>query len=215
MKQTSPSTSAPNLSSVERSIARRISELRNETGLTLRELGERSGLSNAYLSRVENGQSAITIANLAKIAEVFKTPLPSFFEEAEHRQNLQISRNGEGQKARFRGRKGTLATLLANEKSNKLMEPLIVHLSDSPSSIDPQGHSGEELNYVLEGKCKFIFGTDSYELEAGDSAYFDATIPHAIHRIDDAPCRILVAVTSRDFQAHTDITKILQNRVQI
>lgn len=211
-KQTPPSTP---LGPVEQSIAKRISELRSETGLTLKELGLLSGLSNTYLSRVENGQTSITIASLSRIAEAFATPLASFFEEADIGQPLEICRGGKGPKARFRGRSGTLVSLLAQGKPNKLMEPLIVNLTESPPAILPQGHSGEELNYVLEGKCKFIYGTDTYELQAGDSAYFDAVTPHAIHAIDDSPSRILVVVTSKDFQAHTDISKIIERRVQI
>lgn len=207
--------SPPKLTSIERSIARRIAELRKETGMTLRELGERTDLSSTYLSRVENGQSSVTIANLNRIAEVFATPIHGFLKEAEQQQNIEICRAGNGHKARFRGRQGTLASLIAQNLSNKMMEPLIVHLSDSPSAINPQGHAGEELNYVLDGKCNFVYGTDIHELNTGDSVYFDATVPHAIHKIDAAPCSILAVVTSRDFQAHTDIIKVLENRVQI
>jgi transcriptional regulator with XRE-family HTH domain len=63
---------------IEQTIARRVAAQRREVGLTLREFGEKTGLSDAYLSRVENGRAALTIASLARIADVFATPLTRF-----------------------------------------------------------------------------------------------------------------------------------------
>lgn len=214
MKSKAAAPSSASIGPVEQRIAQRLRELRAETGLTLKELGELSGLSDAYLSRVENGQTSLTIASLTRIADVFATPLAHFFEGAEQRQPLEICRAGQGRKARFRGRAGTLVSLLAQSKPNKLMEPLIVHLEESPLAITPQGHPGEELNYVLEGSCRFIYGQDSHTLQRGDCVYFDASVPHAIHAIDGQACHVLVVVSSKDFQAHNNITKVIEGRVQ-
>ena len=77
---------------VEAIVARRIGALRREAGLTLREMGAKTGLSDAYLSRVENGQIAITLASLEKLAEVFATPITTFFEGEAEPQRLVLER---------------------------------------------------------------------------------------------------------------------------
>src|SRR5690606_14547099 len=127
---------------IEQIIARRIAALRRENGLTLREFGEKTGLSDAYLSRVENGHAALTIASLARIADVCATPLTSFFEDVEEPARLVVTRAGTGRKVRFRGRAGTLVSLLADEKINKLMEPLVVDVASAPRDVPLQSHPG-------------------------------------------------------------------------
>jgi transcriptional regulator with XRE-family HTH domain len=206
--------SSGGLSPIEQTIARRVAALRAEFGLTLRELGEKTNLSDAYLSRVENGQTALTIASLSAIAHVFATPLSTFLEESEPPLPLVICRAGGGRIARFRGRTGTLVSLLADEKHGKLMEPLIVDVPSAQKKVPQQGHAGEEINYVLEGSCRFLFGKDSYELATRDCVYFDATIPHAVHPIDNKPCRLFVVVSSRDFHVHSNIAKVIEDRLQ-
>ncbi|MDO8544392.1 MAG: XRE family transcriptional regulator [Opitutaceae bacterium] len=203
-----------NATPIERTIGRRVAALRREVGLTLREFGEKTGLSDAYLSRVENGHTALTIASLARIAEVFATPLTSFFEEEEQPHPIVFRRSGTGQKVRFRGRRGTLVTLLADEKHSKLMEPLIVDVASAPKDVPLRSHAGEEFNYVIEGRCRLLFGREQYVLSPGDAVYFDATIDHALHAIEREPCRILAVVSSRDFQFHRNISKVVEGRIQ-
>lgn len=199
---------------VEALVARRIGALRREVGLTLRELGAKTGLSDAYLSRVENGQIAITLASLEKLAEVFATPITTFFEGEAAPQRIVLCRAGTGRQARFRGRTGTLVRLLADEKHAKLMEPLIVDVSSAAKPVKPMAHAGEEFNYVISGRCQFLFDRAKYTLAAGDSVYFDATVPHAVHAIRGEPCQLLAVVTSRDFQVHREVSRILEERIQ-
>jgi transcriptional regulator with XRE-family HTH domain len=202
------------IAGVEALVARRIGALRREVGLTLRELGAKTGLSDAYLSRVENGQIAITLASLAKLAEVFATPITTFFESEAEPRRLVLCRAGTGRQARFRGRSGTLVRLLADEKHAKLMEPLVVDVPSAAKPVKPMAHAGEEFNYVISGRCQFLFEREKHTLEAGDSVYFDATVPHAVHAIRGEPCQLLAVVTSRDFQVHRDVSRILEERIQ-
>jgi transcriptional regulator with XRE-family HTH domain len=199
---------------VEAIVAQRLAALRREVGMTLRELSAKTGLSDAYLSRVENGQTAVTLATLEKFAKVFSTPITAFFEEEEQPLQLILCRAGAGRMARFRGRNGTLVQLLADEKHAKMMEPLIVDVASAPSPLQPLGHPGEEFNFVLRGRCTFIFAEQRHVLEPGDSVYFDATVPHATHAIRGEPCQLLAVVTSRDFQMHRNIGRVLEGRIQ-
>lgn len=201
--------------SVELQVARRLAALRKEVGLTLRELAAKTGLSDAYLSRVENGRIAVTLATLEKLAAVFATPITTFFEEEARPVPLVLCRASQGRKARFRGRAGTLVSLLAEDKHGKLMEPLLVDVSSATRPVKPLAHAGEEFNYVVSGRCHFLFGGEKHLLRTGDSVYFDATIPHAVHAVKGEPCQLLAVVTSRDFQVHRNISKVLEERVQV
>ncbi|HBR31248.1 MAG TPA: XRE family transcriptional regulator, partial [Clostridiales bacterium] len=39
-------------------------------------------------------------------------------------------------------------------------------------------HTGQEFNYVLEGKIAVILNKKTIELSEGDSIYFDPSVPH-------------------------------------
>lgn len=62
------------------SVGRRIQQLRLESGITQRELGEVTGLAVSYLSRVENGRLTPTLPTLTKIAGALSVPLTALFD---------------------------------------------------------------------------------------------------------------------------------------
>jgi len=62
------------------SVGRRIRELRLESRVNQRELGEVTGLAVSYLSRVENGRLTPTLPTLKKIAGALAVPLTVLFD---------------------------------------------------------------------------------------------------------------------------------------
>lgn len=53
-------------------------------------------------------------------------------------------------------------------------------------------HPGAEFLYVVSGKLAVMVGDDEHELAAGDSMYFDASVPHAYRRIGNRACSAVV-----------------------
>lgn len=196
-------------SEVERRVSNRIASLRKESGLTLRQLGEKSGFSQAYLSRVENGRVAISLAGLARLADVFVAPMEAFFESIESRKSLVVCRAGEGKKVWLRGRNGIRVSLLADEKRGKLMEPLLVEVESTGKHQPIKSHPGQEFVYVVSGRCKYRIGAEILDLREHDSVYFDATTPHAALPISGQACRLLSVVTSEDYRFHGNIGRFV------
>lgn len=62
------------------SVGRRIHQLRSESRITQRELGETTGLAVSYLSRVENGRLTPTLPTLTKIAGALSVPLTTLLD---------------------------------------------------------------------------------------------------------------------------------------
>ncbi|MBX7121814.1 MAG: helix-turn-helix domain-containing protein [Opitutaceae bacterium] len=194
---------------VEILVARRMAALRKENKLTLREVSERTGISATYLNRVERQKTPINIANLEKVAAAYGVSLGSFFEAEDAARPLVVTRSGQGKRVRFRGKGGFRVELLAELKKGKLMEPLLVDLSSAQIQVPLQSHPGQEFNYILEGRCIFIYGKDHIELNAGDSVYFDATVPHVCRAIPEVPSRMLAIVASPDYPLHGNIAVLL------
>lgn len=62
------------------SVGRKIRQLRLDSRITQRELGETTGLAVSYLSRVENGRLTPTLPTLTKIAGALSVPLTALFD---------------------------------------------------------------------------------------------------------------------------------------
>ncbi len=68
---------------------------------------------------------------------------------------------------------------LAYTFRNKKAEPFLVAIEPKSETPVLHAHDGQEFNYVVKGKMIFYFDDISYELEEGDSVYFDSSHPHA------------------------------------
>jgi transcriptional regulator with XRE-family HTH domain len=194
---------------VELNVAKRIASLRKDSSMTLKTLGELTGLSDAYLSRVENGKTAISIGNLGKVALALGVQVGVFFESASQSQPFILKRAGEGKRIRFRSRQGIQGRLLAENKENKLMEPIWLDVAAAKVEMPLQSHSGQEFMYIVNGKCTFRYGKEQIELREGDSIYFDSDVDHAAIAIVGEPCEAITVVTSRDYHFHGNIVRLL------
>ena len=58
-------------------------------------------------------------------------------------------------------------------------------------------HAGEEFDFVLEGRIKYIINNQEYVLDEGDSIYFDSTMKHRVEAIGKKPAVTLSIHASR------------------
>lgn len=193
--------------------ASKLAALRKEHGITLKALSKETGLSEAYLSRLENFKAPLSLDNLDTLATVFGVPIELFFKTESSQTHLVLCRAGEGKPAQFRGPKGFATTLLAEGKRRKIMEPLIVEVDTAKEVIPKTAHSGEEFNYVLEGRCTLHYGSHSYILEKGDSVYFDSEVPHTVSPIGKTKCQILAIVGSDEYAFHGNLKSLLNDEI--
>lgn len=196
-------------SATEKRIARMLVRLRRDNDLTLSELSQRTGLSESYLSRVENQKAAISITKLDKLAEAFVVPISMFFEGDGFESRIKFTPDGGGTKVRLRGRHGIEVRLLANSLKGRMMEPFIADVASAQRGAPMQSHEGDEFIYVIKGRCRFFFGKETFDMSAGDSIYFDSGVEHRVEPLDKRPCDILSVVTSRDFTFHGNMARLL------
>ncbi len=63
------------------SIGTRVMQIRNQKGISQRQLSQRSGIAGSYISRIENRHLEPRPKTLRKIAEALDVPMAEFFEE--------------------------------------------------------------------------------------------------------------------------------------
>ncbi|MBP5605097.1 MAG: cupin domain-containing protein, partial [Ruminiclostridium sp.] len=70
---------------------------------------------------------------------------------------------------------------------NKKIEPIMVHAPFEPDLSKPIAmsvHEGQEMNFIIKGKLKFVIGNNTEILNEGDCIYYDSSNPHGMIAID-------------------------------
>lgn len=162
-----------------------IRALRQERELSLGMLGERTGLSKSYLSKVERGHSTPSIAVALKIADALSTDASRLFVKDGKQTTMAIDRHESHQQ------ETVLLRPLGSEMLGKLMSPFVVRpgLDFAPHESN---HSGQELIFVHQGEIELHYDDASIVLHPGDSAYIDATLTHHLRSASEEEAQAVV-----------------------
>lgn len=77
---------------VKLKIGLRIKELRQQNGLSQKDLSYAADLDRSYIASVENGQSNVSIVNIEKIANALNVTLKDFFNDNEFNKHTEGNR---------------------------------------------------------------------------------------------------------------------------
>ncbi len=183
-------------------LARRIRSLRLNKKLTLQKVAESTGFTKSYLSLIESGKKSPPIATLSKIAQAFGVDIASLFEEKSLKDRMTLVRKNEREVVVRDGTSfGYQYETIASAKRQKRMEPFVV---THPLVVEETcwfDHGGEELLYVLEGKLRFFYGEEQFLLSAGDSVYFDSSVPHSGETVGRKRAKTLVVISQPTYSS--------------
>jgi len=182
-------------------VGEKIKRLREGAGLSIEQLGESTGLDPGELRKIEEDMISPALGVLVKICDGLGVRLGHFFDQGP-RKLYSLFRSGDEKVAtRFADKDGKDFGYeyhsLGSEKRNRFMEPFLITIEPSASSVELEElstHSGEEFAYVLEGKIEVQLQEQTFVLEPGDSIYYDASVPHRVTHQGDAAARVLAVV---------------------
>ena len=158
----------------EQRICQRLKSMRNQLGLTVRQVAERTGLSASYVSSVENGYTRPSVAGLLKLSQAYGSNILSFY-EASQEPRRRLVRSGDAEVIAM-GDPGVGVSLLTPHDG-----PIELHrfeLAPGASSGGSYRHEGDEFWYVLAGTLGVWVGAAFFRLEAGDCLSFASTDEH-------------------------------------
>jgi len=175
----------------------RLAALRKLNGLSLEDLATRAGITKSYLSKVERGLSAPSLATVLKLAHALGLSSGQLLDETWQDDAIVVVKAHERIPfSREHDRAGYLYEAIAAQRSDKSMMPFIMrpplrHMGKT----ELVQHAGEELIYVLSGEIEIIFADRQVALGVGDSIYFNASIPHRARSLGKVMGEALVVVT--------------------
>lgn len=180
-------------------IADKLRTLRLRRSMGLEQLAEHTGFSAAMLSRLENGRLVPTLATLTRIAIVFDVGLDYFFSDPRKRHVVAVARRGQRRVFPADPKSKVVAwhfESLDFPVTGRKLNGYLAHFQPiSEENVAPHFHPGVELLYLLEGRLEMVIGIERFQLDPGDSIYFDSIQKHS-YRSLASPCTAVVVTTS-------------------
>ena len=154
-------------------IGAHLRQLRKKRGLSLAQVAKAVGVSVGFLSALERSHMSASVSTLRKLTRFYKTNILNFFEPTES--NSRVVRP-DNRKVLEAG-PGVRMELLA--WGNTVMEPHLFRVAPGSGSGESYAHEGEEFLYVLRGELRIALEGEDYQLNSGDSFYFESATPHS------------------------------------
>jgi transcriptional regulator with XRE-family HTH domain len=195
-------------------VGARLRAQRERSGVGLRELARRLGVSPSAISQIETGRSRPSVSTLYAIVSELGMSLDELFsgsssgqrerapvgeragateEQARSAETASPSAEQYVQRAESR-RALELETGVRWERltrhADRFADFLYVIYDIGGSSNQGDRfirHSGREYGLVLSGKLEVTVGFDTHVLGPGDSISFDSTMPHCLRNVGNEP----------------------------
>ena len=175
----------------------RIRALRQARRLTLRDVAERSGVTESFLSQVERDVTSPSIATVQRIARALDMSIAQLF--AEEPQTGRVVRREARRRIEYQGLKAVDEFLTSN-MAGRLQVILSTIQPGGGTGAEPYTHdSDEEVVVVLAGVLDLWVGDEHYVLREGDAITFPSRLPHWNVNHGDRPASVLFCVTPPSF----------------
>lgn len=177
-------------------MGKRIKKQRESIGLQMKELSVKIGVTPSLISQIENGKAYPSIVTLKKVAEALNTTVGALIGENEGIVQKPVLKKSERRFAKENG-SGTRSHLLSNHHPSKQIEPYIIEFEKGADStkIMTSNFPGQEFCFVLKGSFEAKVNQQIYELDKGDSFYFNSSQTHLFTNTSNQKAELLWVIT--------------------
>ena len=175
----------------------RIRTIRRARGQTLRQLAERAGVTESFLSQVEREVASPSIATVQRVARALDLSIAELF--AEEPSVGRVVRREDRRRIVYPGLRAVDEFLTAN-MAGRLQVILSTIEPGGGTGEEPYTHdSDEEVVVVLSGVLDLWVSDEHYVLREGDAITFPSRLPHWNMNRSDASVSVLFCVTPPSF----------------
>jgi transcriptional regulator with XRE-family HTH domain len=177
-KPTSPKTRPVTIDAPQGSLGNAIRTHRKLKNMTLLALAKRAEFSISYLSQIERNLLTPSIDTLRRLAGVLGVPAGQLMlkDARQPSSPVAVVRRSERKQLAFPG--SNIHYELLTPDMRRRASLLWVEAPPGSESGPLFSHEGEDGVVVLKGSIEVEVGSVWHVLEAGDSIYFNAKIPH-------------------------------------
>lgn len=166
--------------------------LRTQRGWSLREVGERSGLSASFLGAVERGESDIALERLARLARVFDHDVGSFLGYTSRQAHPRFLDAAD----RVVVDRGPGISYEVIRVPGLGFELVRVGLDPHAAFASEFAHEGVDVALVTEGTITATYNGIDYVLDTGACVQWSGGYAHTYRNDADVPAAFVVVVTA-------------------
>jgi len=177
-------------------LGRSLRARRKGQGLTLQQLADQCGLSQPFLSQLENGKAMPSLLALHQVAGALGTTARALLDVD---QNMDVSLvRGRDNKC-FELSPGATVCFLVDGPDHH-MEPNLINALPGAGSGCELEHAGEEMVFVIEGTVEIdLRDHPPTHLNPGDALTYPASIPHEWRVVGDDRAQFLIVSSPPSF----------------
>ena len=174
-------------------IAIRLKGLRESLNLSLEAMAAKCNKPSDTVELYESGDVDIPMSYLFDVSQHLGVDTSTLISGEEPRmKNYFLTRYGKG--ISVERTKAYKYQALASGFKNPTAEPFEVTVEPNDNPIYLNSHTGQEFNYVLEGRLQLRINNKDLILATGDCIYFDSSCPHGMKALDGKPVKFLAII---------------------
>lgn len=178
-------------------IGSRLRVLRKRLNLSLREAGERAGLSHSFIRLVERGETEIAVSRLIRLAETYNVLVADVLTDATTMTGVEFNPASEAMTVPSHADGVELTYLSTPSWSLQPFRLTIEPGSALDSHHDDIHHGGDEFLHCVSGQITVAVDQNAYEMAPGDTLVIPEYAAHSYANTGTEPAVLLGAV-SRD-----------------
>jgi Mannose-6-phosphate isomerase len=174
-------------------IAERLKGLRESLDLSVESMAQQFDKAPEEIELFESGEVDIPMSYLCDVSQQFGIDTSTLISGEEPKmKNYFLTRYGKG--VSVQRTKAYKYQALASGFKNPKAEPFEVTVEPNENPIYLNTHTGQEFNYVLEGRLQFHINGKDLILGEGDCIYFDSSHPHGMKALDGKRVKFLAII---------------------
>jgi transcriptional regulator with XRE-family HTH domain len=153
-----------------------IRRYRKERKFTLKTVAKKAGISEGFLSQVENNVNSPSVETLVKICDSIGVNAGDLINQAKNQERLVVIRKSEWDDVDL-PHTGFITRRFFSPKNRTVIDSSIIVIEQNKSIPVRQGiKNGQELLCILKGSLELIRSEGTIELSEGDAVHYWADL---------------------------------------
>ena len=174
----------------------KIKTKRTLKNITLEQLANKAGVSKGLISQIENNRTVPSLPVLFNIIHSLDEDLKTFFEDMHdsftNNKVLIVRKGQEKMFAKEPVRGFSYKRILTKSLVSQAMDVVLLELKKNASRKQMIQTDAFECKYILKGSVEYQVEKETFQLQEGDTLFFDGRAAHRLKNIGDAEALILV-----------------------
>ena len=173
--------------------------VRERRGMTLKEVGAEANVSESLVSQIERNKVSPSVDTLMAITDALGIDPEYLFRDYKKKRKITITKKNERNNLTLNNviyfQLANISDKDANSKITEV-ETMLIEIKPGGQKGDIEyGHPGNEIGIILEGSGELLYGTETYDLNQGDSLSFSSDIPHILRNKGDVVMKAIWIIT--------------------